>query len=380
VNDFALFADRILTPEGFVEHSCVVVAGGAIAGIVPAEQAPRDIERIKLTGDLVPGFIDLQVNGGNGVLFNDCPNVEGIIKIAEAHRAFGTTGLLPTLISDDLDVVARAIAAVDEAMAAGVPGILGIHLEGPYLSAAKKGIHDGSKLRDLDEDAIALIASLKHGTTLLTLAPERTSLANIRTLAARGVILAAGHTAATYDETIAAVACGVSGFTHLFNAMSALGSREPGVVGAALDSPACWSSIIVDGHHVHPATLRIALAAKGAGKLALVTDAMPTVGSAEKSFMLGGRRITSHEGKCISADGTLAGADLNMAQAVANAVTMMNLPLASAIAMASRVPAAAIGLGDTVGAIRAGLRANFAQLDAAGRVTATWIDGVRFDQ
>ena len=374
---FALLADRVLIPNGLSRNLAVVVEGQVIAAIIPAEQCPQDAQKVHLTGDLMPGFIDLQVNGGDGVLFNDTPTVEGIAAIAKAHRAFGTTGLLPTLISDDLDVVHQAIMAVDQAISDGVPGILGIHLEGPFLNAAKKGIHDGTKIRELDSDAIDLISSLKHGKMLVTLAPERTSPDNIRELVRRGVVLAAGHTAATYEETLDAVAYGVSGFTHLFNAMPALDSRAPGVVGGALDTPESWCSIIADGYHVHPAVLRLALAAKGTDKLVLVTDAMPSVGSSADRFMLGGREITVRDGKCVSADGTLAGAHLDMALAVRKASAMLKVPLEQAVGMASTNPAAAIGLSEQTGSIRAGLRADFALLDNSGTVTATWIGGIR---
>lgn len=378
MSPYALFADRVLTDEGFAENLCVLVQNGQIESIISAADCPVDIVRTKLTGDLVPGFIDLQVNGGGGVLFNDWPNVEGIRKIAEAHRTFGTTGLLPTLISDDLDKIACAIAAVDQAIAAGVPGILGIHLEGPFLNASKKGIHDASKFRTLDKAALDLVASLKNGKTLVTLAPELVAHDMIRELNERGVIVAAGHTAATYEEMVAALDCGVSGFTHLFNAMPVIQSRAPGSVGAALDSPSTWCSMIVDGHHVHPAVLRIALAAKGAERIVLVTDAMPSVGSTSESFDLGGQTIMAIGGKCVSVDGTLAGADLNMAQAVRNASSMMKVPVESAIRMASANAAAALGIGDKSGAIRSGLSANFALLDDSGFVSATWIDGVEY--
>lgn len=375
---YALFADRVLTDEGFAENLCVIVQNGQIESIISAADCPVDIVRTRLTGNLVPGFIDLQVNGGGGVLLNDRPSVEGIRKIAEAHRTFGTTGLLPTLISDDLDKIACAIAAVDQAIAAGVPGILGIHLEGPFLNARKKGIHDASKFRTLDKAALDLIASLKNGKTLVTLAPELVAHDMIRELNERGVIVAAGHTAATYEEMVAALDCGVSGFTHLFNAMPAMESRAPGAVGAALDSPSTWCSMIVDGHHVRPAVLRIALAAKGSERIVLVTDAMPSVGSTSESFDLGGQTIMAIGGKCVSVDGTLAGADLNMAQAVRNASSMMKVSVESAIRMASANAAAALGIGDKSGAIRSGLSANFALLDDSGFVSATWIDGVEY--
>lgn len=370
----ALAPSRVLTPTGFESGVAVVIEDGRIAAVLP-RRAPMGVQTLDLDGDLLPGFIDLQVNGGGGVLLNDQPTVEGVAAVAAAHRRFGTTGLLPTLISDDLDVVARAIAAVGEAIAQGVPGVLGIHLEGPFLNAEKKGIHDASKFRVLDTAAIALLTSLRSGSTLITLAPERCPPGAVRALRERGAVIAAGHTTASYAQMQDAFAEGLTGFTHLYNAMSQLGSREPGAVGAALDRRESWCGLIADGSHVHPAALRVALAAKGADRLALVTDAMPTVGSERKWFMLGDRRITAENGRCVAEDGTLAGSDLDMAQAVRNAVRMMGVDLAVAARMASTVPAAAMGLGDVTGAVRPGLRADLVLLDESGDVQETWIGG-----
>ncbi len=372
----ALLPRRVLTPDGFEEHRAVLIEGGTIMDVLPASDCPASARRRQLDGHLLPGFIDLQVNGGGGILFNDEPNVDGIAAIARAHRRFGTTGLLPTLISDDLEVVARAIAAVDEAIERGVPGILGIHIEGPFLNEAKKGIHDAAKFRRIDQQAIDLLSSLKHGRTLVTLAPELAPPGAVRSLAERGVIVAAGHTDATFEQVRAALDGGLSGFTHLYNAMTQLGSRAPGVVGAALGDEASWCGLIVDGYHVHPATLRVALRAKGADRLVLVTDAMPTVGWSVKEFMLGGRRITAENGRCTDAAGTLAGSDLDMASAVRNAETMMEVDFATAVRMASTSPARAIGLTGTHGSIVAGARADLVLMDDAKEVVETWIGGV----
>lgn len=371
----ALSPTRVLTADGLQPDLCVLVGDGLIRSLIPAAACPGDIERQTLDGDLVPGFIDLQVNGGGGVLLNDAPTVDGIAAIAAAHRAFGTSGLLPTLISDDLDVVARAIAAVDAAIAAGVPGVLGIHIEGPFLNVEKKGIHQASKFRRLDAAAIRLLTSLKRGRTLVTLAPELAPPGAVRALVAAGVVVAAGHTNATYEQARAAIEEGLTGVTHLFNAMTQLGSRAPGMVGAALSSDETWCGLIVDGHHVHPAALRVALAAKGADKLALVTDAMPTVGSATKSFELAGQRIIADDGRCVAPDGTLAGSDLDMATAVRNAVRLLDIDLETALRMASRSAAAAIGLAGVMGSIEPGYRADLALLDDKGRVQQTWIGG-----
>lgn len=371
----ALLPTRVLTPHGFETDRCVLIEGENIRALLPATDVPPDADRLVLSGDLLPGFIDLQVNGGAGVLFNDQPSRAGVEAIARAHRTFGTTGLLPTLISDDLQVVAAAIAAVDEAMAVGVPGVLGIHIEGPFLNTAKKGIHDPAKFRRLDEAAIDLLCSLENGRTLVTLAPELAPPGAIRALTDRGVIVAAGHTAATYDQISEAFDEGLAGFTHLFNAMTQLDSRAPGVVGAALDQSDSWCGLIADGHHVHPAAMRIALAAKGADRIALVTDAMPTVGSATKTFVLNGQTIRAEDGRCIAPDGTLAGSDLDMADAVRRAERLIGVDRATAVRMASTVPAAALGMLDQRGQVAPGLRADLVLMDEAGVVAQTWIDG-----
>jgi N-acetylglucosamine-6-phosphate deacetylase len=375
VSAFAILPSRVLTPDGFEADRYVLVESGRIAAVGAAAECPAHVQHLELEGDLLPGFIDLQVNGGGGVLFNDQPTVEGIAGIGRAHRQFGTTGFLPTLISDDLDVVARAIAAVDAAIERGIPGVLGIHVEGPFLNPDKKGIHDASKFRTLDEAAMDLLSSLHNGRTLVTLAPERAPPGAIRALTRRGIIVAAGHTNATYEETRVGLDEGVSGFTHLYNAMTQLGSRAPGAVGAALESREAWCGLIVDGHHVHPAALRVALEAKGPERLALVTDAMPTVGSDKKEFWLGDQHIVAQDGRCTGPDGTLAGSDLDMAGAVRNAEHMMGVSFEIAVRMASEVPASAIGLSDTSGAIRPGHRADLVLMDAEKQVVRTWIHG-----
>ncbi len=371
----ALLPRRVLTPAGFEEGRCVLIEAGRIAALIPAADCPADAEGRSLDGDLLPGFIDLQVNGGGGVLFNDQSTVDGIAAIAAAHRRFGTTGLFPTLISDDLDVVARAITAVDAAIEQGVPGILGIHIEGPFLNPAKKGIHDAAKFRTLDADAIDLISSLRNGRTLVTLAPELAPPGAVRALVDRRVIVAAGHTDATYEQVRAALDDGLSGFTHLYNAMTQLGSRAPGVVGAALADRTSWCGLIVDGHHVHPAALRVALAARGADHLVLVTDAMPTVGSDTKQFTLNGQTIIADDGRCVSPDGTLAGSDLDMAMAVRNAQRLMGVDFATAVRMASTAPASAMRMSAERGEIRPGLAADLVLVDDRKQVIETWIAG-----
>ncbi|MFT4198917.1 MAG: N-acetylglucosamine-6-phosphate deacetylase [Pseudoxanthomonas sp.] len=377
MSTFALANAQVLTADGFRADAAVVVEDGRIAAIVDAAEAAR---RAGVVHDLhghwlLPGFIDIQVNGGGGVLFNNTPTAEGIAAIGRAHRRFGTTAFLPTLISDDAAVMARAIAATRAAIAAGVDGVVGIHLEGPYLAPARKGTHDAGKFRVPDAAEVELAASLGNGVTLLTLAPEQVPLETIRALAERGVIVVAGHTAADYEQARAGLDAGIRGFTHLYNAMSPLQGREPGAVGAALEDADSWVGIIVDGVHVHPASLRVAIAAKPRGKMVLVTDAMPMVGADDPSFDLYGETITAVDGVVRNAAGALAGSALDMAGAVRNSVRLLGLPLDEAVRMATLYPAQFLGLQHERGAIAPGLRADLVELDLDLQVCRTWIGG-----
>ena len=373
----ALVNGRVLIDSGLVDDRCVLLEGDRIVDLVePGDPRCAAAQKRDLGGNLLlPGFIDSQVNGGGGVLFNDAPGVDAIRAIGAAHRKFGTTGFLPTLISADLEVVAKAIAAAQAALAAGVPGVLGIHIEGPFLNVERKGIHDSEKFRELDPAAIKLLSSLQGGRTLVTLAPEMTTPAMIRKLADAGVVVSAGHTNATYQQIRAALTEGLTGFTHLFNAMSQLTGREPGVVGAALDDPDSWCGIIVDGEHTDPVVLRISMRCKRHDRFMLVTDAMPGVGTNNKSFLIGGRKITVAGNLCLDEDGRLAGSNIDMASCVRNAVCLLGLPLSEAVRMASQYPAEFLGLGHEVGRIAPGYKANLVLADEQLQVLDTWIDG-----
>ena len=374
----ALLNGRMLIGGRFEAGRALLIENDRIAAVVDEADLPATAERFDLGGGLlVPGFIDTQVNGGGGVLFNDAPTVGTIRTIGEAHRRYGTTGFLPTLISDDLHVIQSGIEAVDSAIADGVPGVLGIHIEGPFLNEHRKGIHEADKIRELDEEGWAVLTSLKRGRTLVTVAPECTTSQMIARLAAAGVIVSAGHSNGRYRDVTDAIAAGLTGITHLFNAMSPLDAREPGVVGAALESDSTWCGIIVDGQHVSPATLKIALRCKPHDKFMLVTDAMPTVGSESKEFVLQGKKIVARDGACLDEQGRLACSDLDMAWAVRNAIDLLDLPAETAFAMASAVPAAFLRLDREIGAIAPGHRADFALLDNSLRVLETWIGGAQ---
>lgn len=376
----ALVNGVVLIDRSLHAGLAVLVRGGRIAGLVAAGDARlADAQQHDLQGRLLlPGFIDSQCNGGGGVLFNAAPTLESLRVIAAAHRRFGTTGFLPTLISDTPEVMRAAVDAVAAAIAEGVPGVLGIHLEGPFLSRARHGIHDAGQFRLPDDHDFALLARSDLGVRMATLAPECVSPGFIERLVSAGVIVSAGHTSADHATTRAALDAGLRGFTHLFNAMTPLTSREPGVVGAALDDANSWCGVIVDGQHVHPATLRVALAAKAKGKLMLVTDAMPPVGAERPDFVLDGQRIVCIDGACRSDAGVLAGSALGMVDAVRNTVNLLGLPLAEAVRMASAYPAAFLGLTATRGHIATGLRADFVEMDPDYRIHATWIDGTAY--
>lgn len=371
----ALVAGRVFDGNEIRTGLAVLLDGARIAALVPDGEVPANAERIALGGALLaPGFIDLQVNGGGGVLFNATPTVEAIRAIGAAHRRFGTTGYLVTFITDSHEAMAAAIAATRQALAERVPGLLGLHLEGPFLNPARRGIHDAAHVRLPDRADLALLAALPVGRTLVTLAPEQAPPGMIETLVASGVVVAAGHTDASYEQAMAGFARGVSGVTHLFNAMTALASRAPGMVGAALDRSPVWCGLIVDGHHVAPAALRIAIAAKPKGTMILVTDAMPPAAGGPPSFDLGGKPIRSEGGRLVGADGTLAGADLAMTDAVRNAVDLLDLPLEEALRMASLYPARAMGIADRA-RIAAGQVADLVLLDDRLNVLNSWIAG-----
>jgi len=321
-------------------------------------------------GTVLPGFVDLQVNGGGGVLFNDAPTIATLRVMAQAHRALGTRAFLPTLITDSFDQTKAAIDAVALARAQGMPGIAGLHLEGPHLALARKGAHDGALIRPMDGRDLALLCDAvpRVGNLMVTVAPESVSAAQISALHRAGVIVSLGHSDCSYDDAIAAMAAGATCVTHLFNAMSGLASRAPGLVGAALEQPVA-AGLIADGVHVHPTVMRAALRAKPVGVF-LVSDAMATAGSDIGGFTLNGRQVLRRHGRLTLADGTLAGADLTMGQAVGVMVSQVGVPLTRALAMATSVPAALLRGFDGVGRFSPGLPVNAIHIAHDGTVTA----------
>jgi len=362
--------------DGDVVHrdAAAVVVADRIDSIVQRAQLAADLPVYELPNGawLVPGFIDVQVNGGGDVLFNDSPTAETVRKIAAAHRRFGTTALLPTLISDSPAKMSSALAAVEELSAD--PSIVGVHLEGPFLSPEKAGVHDPRHIRSPTAEDLELITRPRRGVTLVTLAPEQVPPDFIDKLTTAGVRVALGHSMATYAQTKQAIAAGLTGFTHLFNAMRALDSREPGPVAAALECADVWFGLIVDGVHVAPAMLRLAL--RGRGRPMLVSDAMPPVGGTSATFTLNGTKISVTDGRCARQDGRLAGSSLDMASAVRNCVQWLDVPLTEALRFATANPAQFLGLADDLGKLAPGWRADMVAIDPKTvEVYRTWVAG-----
>jgi N-acetylglucosamine-6-phosphate deacetylase len=371
----AIAADCVFDGTVVRRNAAVVVEGSCVAAVVPRAElgASMPVRALPEGAWLAPGFIDLQVNGGGDVLFNDMPTPEGIRAIAAAHRKFGTTTLLPTLITDAPEKTKAALAAV-ETLIETEPGIIGIHLEGPFLSPEKPGVHDLRHIRAPTEEDVATLSAPRRGVTVVTLAPECVPKGFIRRLASAGVRVCLGHSMATYAQTRAAMAEGLTGVTHLFNAMRPLANREPGPIAAALESPAMWFGMIVDGVHVDPAVLRLAL--RGLARPILVSDAMPPVGGSRSGFVLYGEEIAIDAGRCTRPDGTLAGAVLDMASAVRNCVGLLGVPLEAALRFASAHPAGFLGLDHRLGRLAPGCRADLVAIDPASvEVIETWIAG-----
>ncbi|SCY30220.1 N-acetylglucosamine-6-phosphate deacetylase [Microvirga guangxiensis] len=371
----ALTGARIFDGTHMLEGRAVVIENGRIVALPPERDLGAGVKRRAVTGLLTSGFIDVQVNGGGGVMLNDVRTVEGLKTIAAAHRKYGTTGLLPTFITDTREKMAEAVEAMRAALATRVPGVLGIHVEGPFINPARKGVHNAAFMRPMEEEDFDILTSLKEGRTLVTLAPESNSMDLIARLAAAGVLICAGHTASDYATVMEAFRNGLRGFTHLYNAMPPLAGRDPGPVGAALDNRDTWCGIIVDGHHVSDPALRLAIAAKGTERMMLVTDAMAVTGTDMKTFELHGRTIYRKDGRLATEDGTLAGSDLDMAAAVRNSVERLGLALPDVLRMASLVPAAFLRLDHEYGRIAPGYCADLVLLDEGLHVQDTWIGG-----
>lgn len=374
--DKAILNARLFDGERIHENARLIIRNSRVFDVGGNLAVPAGCPEYDAQGRLLaPGFVDLQVNGGGGVLFNESPTVATLERISKAHLQFGTTSFLPTLISDSEAVMRQAVDSVRAAIARGVPGVMGLHFEGPLLSAEKRGIHHLSNIRRPSNELLEIYKSLDVGTTLVTLAPECVPVEFIRELVDHGVRVWAGHTAGAYDVVAQAIRTGISGITHLFNGMPGLNSRAPGAVGAALDSESCWCAVIADGFHVHPATLRVATAAKKRGEMILVTDAMAPVGAETREFSLQGERIEVNAGRCLASSGSLAGSALDMMSAVRNADEFLGVGFFEALRMASTYPARAIGRADRIGALKAGCMANIVEIDEQKEPCRVWSEG-----
>jgi N-acetylglucosamine-6-phosphate deacetylase len=377
----AVLASRVFDGRRWHSEAAVLIADGRIRSVAPWGEVPDGWPQRRLPDGaaLAPGFIDLQVNGGGGVLLNDDPSPETMRAIARAHRRYGVTACLPTLITDARQQTQAAIAAartLSGSTSAGRDGVIGVHLEGPFISPARPGIHRPDRIAVPHLSDLDWLGDLAGaGRSMVTLAPERVPDGFVKRLAAVGVCVSVGHSEAPADVMMRAADDGLTGVTHLFNAMPPLAGRAPGIVGAALAEPRLKAGIIVDGIHVDPLSVRAAFAAKGAGGMMLVSDAMPSVGADVAAFDLMGRTIELRDGRLTGADGTLAGAHLDMASAVRNAVTLAKLPLEDALRAASQTPAAFLGLEWERGALINGARADMVALTEELEVIATWVGG-----
>lgn len=345
-----------------------------------AEQVAGPAEHIALgAGYLVPGYVDLQVNGGGGVLLNDAPTVEGIETICAAHARLGTAHLLATLITDGPDVTTRAVEAALSA-SGRITGFAGLHLEGPHLSLARKGAHDGALVRPMTEADLTLYTKAAEllPTLKLTVAPEMVTPEQISQLTRAGALVSLGHSDATFAQCTAAIEAGARCVTHLFNAMSQMQGRAPGLVGAALQEGRVAAGLIADGHHVSVAAMQIALRAKqGPGPVFLVSDAMAVAGTQQTGFALNGRDITRRDGRLTLDDGTLAGADLSLSQALRVIHRQVGVPLDAAFAMATSQPAGVIGQDSRIGHLRPGAQADFVWLAPDLTLQGVWRAGRR---
>jgi len=366
--------------DGFERHgpSAILIEDRRIVGRVPEGEIPShyNVERLP-GGILTPGLIDLQVNGGGGVLLNNNPTAEGLVAVAAGHASAGVARVLATVISDKREVTSEFVDA--GVTAAGDPdsGILGVHIEGPFFSPDRNGVHRRAVLRTLDESDWRWIRQAATVPAILTLAPEQVDPDDIRKMVELGIRVSAGHTNATHADVVRAIDAGLSGFTHLFNAMRPMSGREPGVVGTALSSPDTWCGIIADGIHVHLESLRLAFNAKPRGKMYLVSDAMATIGAREKTFELYGETIREVDGRLVNAEGRLAGSAISLTDAVRFCVTELKLPFDEAVTMASRYPAEYLRVDDRFGSLLSGRMADLTWFDDQLNVTGLWRAGQR---
>ena len=376
----ALLGSQIFCGERFYDDHALLVEGKSIVDIVDKNNTPDNFNKIELDqGILAPGFIDLQVNGGGGVLFNNSPNKESLNTIIKAHQFFGTTSIMPTVISDSLEVLEQCIKTVTEEIKNN-SSLLGIHIEGPFFNTKYRGVHQKKYISSINSDYLNLFESLKGFPVMLTLAPECISSQQLKHLTSLGIKTLAGHSDATYDELDDAIKNGLDGFTHLFNAMGQISAREPGVVGSALHFENTFASIIVDLHHVHPSLIQLAYQLKPKGKLFFISDSMATINHGKPSFELYDEVVNESDGRLVNSEGKLAGSSITQIDAVKNVYQKCNIPLNQALAMASRYPAEYLGIENHLGSLKPGYRADLVHFDSNFKVHNVWVSGKQINR
>ena len=376
----ALLGSQIFCGERFYDHHALLIDGNSIIEIVDENNIPKAFNKIELNqGILAPGFIDLQVNGGGGILFNNRPTKESLNTIINAHQFFGTTSIMPTVISDSIKVLTKCTRAVAQEIKKN-SGLLGIHIEGPFFSLKYRGVHQKKYISKLSSEYLELFSNLKEYPVILTLAPECISLKDLNHLASLGIKIMAGHTDASYDELEQAAKNNLNGFTYLFNAMSQMSAREPGAVGAALDFDNLYASIIVDLHHVHHSLIELAYQKKPIGKLFFISDSMATINHGEPTFELYDEIVSEQNGRITNAEGKLAGSSITQIDAVKNACQQCNIQLDHALAMASRYPAEFLGVEHYLGSLKPGYRADLVHFDSNFEVNNVWASGEQIKQ
>ncbi|PHX07680.1 N-acetylglucosamine-6-phosphate deacetylase [Vibrio splendidus] len=372
---YALSNCKIYTGSDVLTDHAVVIENELIKKVCPISELPEGIEVRDLNGaNLSPGFIDLQLNGCGGVMLNDEITADTMQIMHKANLKSGCTSFLPTLITSSDEDMHAVITAAREYHNQYQNQSLGLHLEGPYLNVAKKGIHSVDHIRKSDSEMIELICENNDLVAKVTLAPELNDPEHIERLRKAGVVVSIGHTNATYAEARQGFESGITFATHLFNAMTPMVGREPGVVGAIYDTPEVYAGIIADGFHVDYANIRIAHKIKGE-KLVLVTDATAPAGADMEYFIFVGKKVYYRDGKCVDENGTLGGSALTMIEAVQNTVEHAGIALDEALRMATLYPATAIGVESKLGRIKKGMVANLAVFDRDFNVKATVVNG-----
>jgi N-acetylglucosamine-6-phosphate deacetylase len=371
----AITGSKLFNGIDFIEHKALLIEDQHIAGIVNKDAIPTDFQVKKLDGGILsPGFIDLQVNGGGGKLFNNSPDKESLNTIISAHQYFGTTSIMPTVISDSLNILQKCTDTISNEIDNN-HSLLGIHIEGPFFNVKYRGVHQKQYINTINASYLNLFETLDKFPVMLTLAPECISIKQLKHLKSLGFKILAGHTDANYDQLEEAVKYGLDGFTHLFNAMGQISAREPGVVGSAFDFDETSASIIVDLHHVHPSLINLSFKQKPKGKLFFVSDSMATINHGEPSFELYDEVVSESNGRIINSEGKLAGSSITQIDAIKNAYQKCSIPLESAISMATLYPAEYLGVSDYIGQLKKGYRADLAHFDSNFHVQNVWLAG-----